>query len=149
MIINRHPDDLNFKGSCPYHDNCLETLASGPSIESRWHKKAIDLYENDKVWQMEAYYLGMALCNCIMCYSPEKIILGGGVIHTPGLIERIRQETLYQLTGYIRKEEILDYIDEYIVLPELGEDSGVMGAIELGKQELNHKWIINRNITNG
>ena len=135
MIINRHKDDLIFKGPCPYHNNCLETLASGPSVESRWHKKAIDLYENDKVWNLEAYYLGQALSNCIMCYSPQKIILGGGLMHNPRLIELIRTETLKNLNGYIKKDEILNDIDNYIVLPELGDNAGLIGAIELGKLE--------------
>ena len=136
MIINRHEDDLDFNGPCPYHDNCLETLASGPSIENRWHKKAADLYDNDKVWEIEAYYLGQALSNCIMCYSPQRIILGGGVMHTPGLIERVRQETLKLLNGYIHMDEILNHIDEYIVLPKLGDNSGIIGALQLGKEEL-------------
>ena len=136
MILKRHPDDENFEGPCPYHSDCLETLASGPSIESRWHKKARELTDNDKVWQLEAYYLGQALANCVMCYSPERIILGGGIMHVEKLLSMIRKETLKNLNGYIKKDEILNDIDNYIVLPELGDDAGLIGAIELGKREL-------------
>ncbi len=139
MIINKHDSDKDFFGPCPYHDSCLETLASGPSIEKRWHKKAYKLYEDERVWQLEAYYLGQALSNCIMCYSPERIILGGGVMHKHGLIETVREETLKNLNGYIRKAEIIDYIDEYIVLPELKDDSGIFGSIELGKMVLRNE----------
>ena len=136
MILNKHETDKEFIGPCPYHDSCLETLASGPSIEKRWHKKAYELYDNEEVWQLEAYYLGQALCNCIMCYSPEKIILGGGVMHKSDLIDLVRKETLKNLNGYIKKEEMINNIGEYIVLPELNDDSGILGSIELGKMEL-------------
>ena len=85
---------------------------------------------------MEAYYLGQALANCIMCYSPERIILGGGIMHVEKLLPMIRKETLRNLNGYIKKDEILKDIESYIVLPELGDDAGLIGAIELGKKEL-------------
>lgn len=136
MLLDKHESDKEFKGPCPYHDNCLETLASGPSIESRYHKKAYELYDDEDVWKLESYYLGQALSNCIMMYSPERIILGGGVMHTPGLIELVRKETLRNLNNYIKKKEILDHIDEYIVLPKLGDNAGLIGSIELGKLEL-------------
>lgn len=137
MLVNKHEKDKNYVGPCPFHDNCLETLASGPSIEKRWYKNARELYDRKEVWDLEAYYLGEALCNCIVCYSPERIIMGGGIMHVPRLIELVREKTLNDLNGYIRKDEILNHIDEYIVLPELGDDSGVLGAIELGRRELN------------
>lgn len=136
ILLNKHELDKDFNGPCPYHNNCLETLASGPSIEKRWHKKAYDLYDNDEVWKLEAYYLGQALANCVMSYSPERIILGGGVMHNEVLLELVRKETLNYLNGYIKKDEILNHIDEYIVLPKLGDDAGVIGAVELGKIEL-------------
>ena len=136
ILLNKHELDKDFNGPCPYHNNCLETLASGPSIEKRWHKKAYELYDDEKVWKLESYYLGQALCNCIMSYSPERIILGGGVMHTPGLIELIRNEVLNNLNGYIKKDEILNHIDEYIVLPKLEDNAGLIGDIELRKREL-------------
>ena len=136
MILKRHPDDESFEGPCPYHKDCLETLASGPAIELRWNKKAEELYDDDRVWEMEAFYLGQALANCIMCYSPEKIILGGGVMHVEKLLPMIRQETFKNLNGYIKKDEILNDIDNYIVLPELKDDAGLIGAVELGKMML-------------
>ena len=136
MILKRHPDDEGFNGPCPYHSDCLETLASGPSIEAKWHKKPHELYDDERVWKLEAYYLGQALANCVMCYSPEKIILGGGVMHTEKLLPLIKEETLKDLNGYIKKDEILNDIDNYIVLPKLGDDAGLIGAVELGKMML-------------
>lgn len=135
MLIQKHPDD---KGNsvCQFHNNCFEGLASGPSIETRWGTKAENLYDKKEVWELEAYYIGQALANCIMCYSPEKIILGGGVMHNKELFESIRKETLKDLNGYIKKKEILNNIDNYIVSPELKDNSGVIGAIELGKLKI-------------
>ena len=136
MVLQRHADDETFIGPCPYHRNCLETLASGPSIESRWHKNARELYDDERVWKLEAFYLGQALANCVMCYSPERIILGGGIMHVEKLLPMIRQETLRNLNGYIKKDEILKDIDKYIVLPELQDDAGLIGGVELGKMAL-------------
>ncbi|MBQ6559336.1 MAG: ROK family protein [Erysipelotrichaceae bacterium] len=133
MLIQKHETDKEFHGPCPYHDNCLETLASGPSIEKRYGRKAQDLYENEKVWELESYYLAQAMVNCIAMYSPQKIILGGGVMHYQKLLELTRMKTKEYLNGYIKKEEILNHIDDYIVLPELQDDAGIIGAIELGK----------------
>ncbi len=136
MLLQKHELDRDFRGPCPYHDNCLETLASGPSIEKRYGVMAQDLYDDDRVWQLESYYLAQAMVNCIVMYSPERIILGGGVMHNQKLMELTRKKTLEYLNGYVRKQEITDHIDEYIVLPRLGDDAGIVGAIELGKQKL-------------
>ena len=133
MLIQKHEIDKNFIGPCPYHDNCLETLASGTSIKKRYNKSARDLYDNKEVWELESYYLGQAMVNCILNYSPEKIILGGGVMHNENLLKLVKEKTIQLLNGYI-KSEIINDIDNYIVLPKLGDDAGVIGAIELGKQ---------------
>ena len=134
MLIQKHEIDKDFHGPCPYHDNCLETLASGTSIYKRYNKKAQDLYDDEKVWNLEAYYLAQAMVNCILTYSPEKIILGGGVMHNEKLLELTKTKTLELLNNYIQKEEILSDIDNYIVTPKLGDNAGIIGAIELGKQ---------------
>ena len=134
MLLKKHEIDKDFHGPCPYHDNCLETLASGPAIEKRWHKSARELYDNKEVWELEAHYISEALVNCILCYSPERIILGGGVMHNEKLIDLIRVKVVEKMNNYIKKDEIIKYIDEYIVLPGLKDDAGIIGAIELGKR---------------
>lgn len=136
MLLSKHEKDKDFVGPCPFHDNCFESLASGPSIEKRYGTKAENLYDRDDVWQLEAYYIGQALCNCVMCYSPKKIILGGGVMHNEKLFEFVRKETLKDINGYIKKDEILNNINEYIVSPKLGDNAGILGACELGRLEL-------------
>lgn len=137
MLLSKHEKDKDFNGPCPYHGNCFETLASGPSIEKRWGKKGEELIKNKEVWELEAYYIGQALCNCIVCYSPKKIILGGGVMHNEELFKLIRKETLNNLNGYIKKDEILNDIDNYIVSPKLKDNAGIIGCAQLGRLALN------------
>lgn len=139
MLLSKHEKDKDFVGPCPFHDNCFESLASGPSIEKRYGTKAENLYDRDDVWQLEAYYIGQALCNCVMCYSPKKIILGGGVMHNEKLFKFVRKETLKDINGYIKKDEILNHIDEYIVSPKLGDNAGILGACELGRMSINEQ----------
>ena len=74
ILLIRHPKDT-YEGKCPFHKNCVEGLAAGPSIEARWGKKAAELADRDEVWEMEAYYIAQAITDYILSYSPQKIIL--------------------------------------------------------------------------
>ena len=115
---------------CPFHDDCLEGLASGPSIEKRWGKKGIDLADNEAVWQLEAEYIARALMNYCLTLSPRKIILGGGVMHQKQLFSLIREAFKVNMAGYIKTKELED-LEEYIVPASLNDDQGIMGAIKL------------------
>ena len=77
---------------CPYHKNCFEGFACGPSIEARWGKKAVELKDRKEVWEMESFYIAQALVDYIMILSPRKIILGGGVMHQEQLFPLIREK---------------------------------------------------------
>ena len=129
ILLNRHADD-HYDGCCASHKNCFEGLASGPSIMKRWGKPAYELYDQDKVWEIESHYIAQAITDYILCYSPEKIILWGGVMHKEGLLDDIREKVLENLGGYVLVG------DEYIVAPGLGENAGVIGAGLLGKSIL-------------
>ncbi len=135
ILLIRHPKDT-YEGKCPFHKNCVEGLAAGPSIEARWGKKAAELADRDEVWEMEAYYIAQAITDYIFSYSPQKIILWGGVMHQEKLFGMVRKEVLNLLNGYVAHEMITEYIDQYIVPPALGEDPGIMGAIKLGLDAL-------------
>lgn len=130
-LLQKHPDDT-YKGKCPFHPNCVEGLCSGPAIEERWGAKAITLADRDEVWELEAYYIAQAIVDYICILSPQKIILGGGVMHQMQLFPLIRKKTLELLNGYIDTKELRD-IDNYIVPASLNDDQGIMGAIELAK----------------
>ena len=134
VLLTRHPEDPN-GGICPYHPNCLEGFASGPSIEARWGKKAVDLKDNPKVWEIESFYIAQALVDYIMVLSPQKIILGGGVMHQEQLFPLIRGKVKELIGGYLNTPELRD-LDQYIVPASLGGDQGIMGCIKLGLNAL-------------
>lgn len=131
ILLARHPED-SYKGKCPFHGHCLEGLAAGPAIEERWGKKGAELADRAEVWELEAYYIAQAVTNYILAYSPQKIILWGGVMHQEKLFPMVRSQVKHFLNGYIANEMITEHIDDYIVPPALGEDPGIMGAIRLG-----------------
>lgn len=133
ILIPKHPKD-SFKGNCPYHSNCFEGLASGPAIEKRWGKSAKELNAQPEVWEMEAFYIAEAIMNYVLTYSPEKIILWGGVMHQEQLFDMVREKTKELLNGYIHHDMILEHMEQYIVAPGLGENPGIIGAICLGMQ---------------
>lgn len=120
----RIPHDLGadpFPGSCPYHGDCWEGLAAGPALETRWGKPAQELAD-EAVWKLEACYIALGLVNVVSVLSPERIVLGGGVLRAPGLLELVRAELDGLLAGYVTAE---------VVPPALGSLSGVLGAIAL------------------
>jgi len=128
-----------FDGLCPYHGDCLEGLASGPAIEKRWGTPAHALPEAHPAWELEARYLALALTGYICTLSPQRIVLGGGVMQQQSLFPRIRQNVLELLNGYVQSPALLDRIDEYIVPPGLGNQAGVLGAIALAQDAAREK----------
>ncbi len=134
IMLKRHPMD-SFAGICPYHKDCFEGLASGPAIYARYGKQAAELQGEDQVWEMEAYYIAQALMNYIMILSPQKIILGGGVMHQQQLFPLIRQELEKAIAGYIQVER-LKKMEEYIVPASLSDHQGILGAMKLAALEL-------------
>lgn len=129
VLLVKHPLDT-FEGACPFHSNCLEGFAAGPAIEKRWGKKAIELANDDQVWDMEAYYIAQALVSYILTLAPRKIVLGGGVMHQTHLFPLIRSKVKELLNNYIQTKEIAD-INNYIVPASLGGDQGILGCLQL------------------
>lgn len=130
ILLRRHKDDT-YEGKCPYHKDCLEGMAAGPAVEARWGVKGHELPNDHKAWDFESYYLAQALVNYILILSPQKIIMGGGVMQQEQLFPKIRKYVIELLNGYVQKDEILKNIDEYIVYPKLGQAAGTCGAIAL------------------
>ena len=126
-----------FPGVCKYHGNCLEGLASGPSLKERWNvKSALDLPVDHPGWEIEASYLGIALANYTMTLSPKKIILGGGVMRQQHLLPKIRHQLIQHLGGYIQNPTVIQGLENYIVKPGLEENAGVLGAIAIAELAL-------------
>jgi fructokinase len=134
VILQVRPGD---EGNCvcPYHDACLEGLAAGPSIEHRWGAKGFELADKPEVWELESDYLAQGLTDFVLCYSPQKIIMGGGVMKQTQLFPLVRQKLLKYLNGYLVLPELQD-IDHYVVEAGCKGDQGVLGCIELGRRVL-------------
>ena len=135
----RIPHDLltdPFAGICPFHGDCLEGLASGPAMDARWLQPAEQLSDDHPGWVLEAQYLALALVNFICTLSPERIVLGGGVMSRELLLPLLRLQVLELLNNYVRAPQILDAIDDYIVAPWLGKNAGVVGALALAQRAI-------------
>ena len=130
----RIPHDLArdpYPGQCTYHGDCWEGLACGPAIEGRWQTKGQHLGVDHPAWALEAHYLALGVVNIIMTISPQRIIMGGGVMDQQQIFPMLRQEVQTLLNGYVQKAEILEHIDAYLVSPGLGNRAGVLGAVAL------------------
>jgi fructokinase len=128
------PHDLArdpFAGACPYHGDCLEGLASGPAMEKRWGQRAETLPDDHPGWDLEAEYLARAVMDLIYAYSPQRIVLGGGVMQHPGLLANVRGKARAGLNGYVHSPMVAERIDAYVVSPGLGNRSGGLGAIAM------------------
>ncbi len=140
-ILNPH--DLSvapFVGACPCHQDCLEGLASGFAMEKRWQQKAASLPADHPAWALEAHYLATGLINFILTLSPERIILGGGVMEQPQLFPLIRSQVRERLNAYLEVPQIMADIDNYIVPPKLGSKAGIMGAFVLAQQTIKQNF---------
>jgi fructokinase len=122
-----------FPGVCPFHGDCFEGLACGPAITARWNQPSAALPPDHPAWTLEAHYLALALNNLICTLSPQRIVLGGGVMQQPQLFPLVRRAVQDLLNGYVQAPAITEQIADYIVPPWLGNLAGVLGAIALAE----------------
>lgn len=134
ILIPHDYQEDPFAGICPYHGDCLEGLANGPALEKRWGKRAETLPPDHPAWNLEANYLALGLVNLILTLSPQRCILGGGVMQQPQIFPLLRSKVKKFLNNYVQSSALLDGIDQYIVSPQLGSRAGVLGAIALAQQ---------------
>lgn len=128
MRLERHPDDQNFGGFCTFHGGCLEGLACGPAILARWGKSLSDVPSGGAEQQMIAWYLGQAVVSLQAILAPARIILGGGVMTTPGLIDLVRSHAEALGQGYFAARA-----SDIVTTPGLGDDAGLLGAFALSQ----------------
>jgi fructokinase len=112
-----------FPGNCPYHGDCLEGLAAGPAIEARWGQPGRLLPDGHAAWDLEAEYLALGVVSWTCTLSPERVVLGGGVMQRTELFPKVRGRVGELLNGYLQPPEM--------VPPELGTRAGVLGALAL------------------
>lgn len=129
IALRRHPSDEDFESVCPFHDDCLEGLASVRAIRARAGAPE-DLPADHPVWDIAADYLAQAARALTLTFRPERIILGGGLMLAPHLISRVRKSFDQQMGGYLEHAPSR----ELITTPGLGDNAGLIGAILLGQQ---------------
>ena len=132
MRIPHDRDADPFHGACPYHGDCWEGLASGRAIEARWGKPAADVTE-DAAWRLEARYLALGLVSVICVLSPQRVVIGGGVMNKPGLLEGVHREIVQLMNGYLASPVLGDGISTFVARPALGPRAGVLGALALAE----------------
>jgi len=132
ILPRRHPQDTQFAGICPVHGDCLEGLASGPAIKARWGASLSELASDHVAHDIIADYLAQLCQTQIALYSPQRIILGGGVMQTAGLLDLIRQHANNRVGNYFGVDA-----GAIIMPPGLGTRSGITGAFELAKRAVN------------
>jgi fructokinase len=133
----RVPHDLSadpFPGTCPFHGDCLEGLASGPAMEARWGRPADALPPDHPGWALEARYLALALHGFVCTLSPRRIVIGGGVMEQPHLLPRTRLELGRLLNGYVQSPVLTGDLAHYVVAPALGRRAGVIGALWMAER---------------
>jgi fructokinase len=135
ILIPHNKKEDPFGGKCPFHKDCFEGLASGPAIEERWGSRGEELSIDHKGWYLEANYIAHATVNYICTLAPQKIILGGGVMQHKNILNLIHKKVKEILNNYIQVPELIENINKYIVLPGLGNRSGILGAIALAKKK--------------
>lgn len=130
VSVEREAGD-SFPGNCSFHGPCLEGMAAGPALLARWGEPGQELGDRPEVWDLEARYLAQAMRTFAYMLAPQRIILGGGVLQQPGLLQLVRGRLAERLAGYGNAP---DNLDEFIVGPELGQDAGLIGAIALARR---------------
>lgn len=133
----RIPHDIRddpFAGACPFHGDCLEGLASGPAMNARWGRPAESLPDDHPAWVLEARYLALALNNFICTLSPQRVVLGGGVMERRLLFPLIHRDVQALLSDYVQAVQLLSHVDRYLVPPAFGARAGVLGALALAME---------------
>lgn len=121
-----------YAGCCPFHQGCLEGLASGTALNQRWQANPAAFPKEHQAWAFEAYYLAAMCVNLTQCYGPQKIVLGGGVMQQAHLFPSIRHEFSRLINGYA-PDQLLAHLDSYIVPTALAGRAGVYGCLKMAK----------------
>lgn len=132
IAVRRDPRDT-FGGSCPFHGDCLEGLASGPAIYKRWGCELTALPPDHDAWEIIGGYLGQLAATIALVQSVECMVFGGGVMANGLLLPHIRKAAADVLRGYLQPLAPAGALDQYITAPLLGTRAGIVGALLLAE----------------
>lgn len=133
LIVRRHPLDGDFAGVCPYHHDCLEGLACGPSVLARYGAPLSELPKDAAIWTILADYLAQLCFTITLVAAPDRIVMGGGVLTDHAIFPLIHAALLRLNQGYFTGITGLGELQRYIVPPALGNDAGLAGAMMLAR----------------
>ena len=129
--LKRPAADDGWPGRCPYHGDCVEGLASGPAIMERWGATLSELPVMHEAHRLVADYLGQFAYAIQAMTGAEVLVMGGGVMKTPGLLDAVQTRA---------KEIAHDYLPggarQRICAPALDDDAGIAGALCLAEAAL-------------
>ena len=130
-----------FCGTCPFHGNCVEGMVSSGALAARRGVRASelkDLDDDDEVWDACAHYLAGLCVTLTLTLSPERIVLGGGVMQRSCLFDNIRSRIPKLLAGYMSLDELTTKagLEHYIVPSNSGNNAGLIGALTLAQTAL-------------
>lgn len=132
--IPRHAAHRDFAGICPFHGDCLEGLASGPAVHATWKSDGFDFAPDHAFWEVEAFYIAQLCSTLLLTFSPDVIVLGGGVMKQTRLFGLIRQKTAELLAGYLQGFEDGAALEGVIVPPISVEAPGLIGGYILAEE---------------
>lgn len=131
MVVNRHSLDTA-KCICPFHDSCLEGLASGPALQEKAGRPAFEVSKEDILWEIEADYIAQCIYNTTLMLAPEVIVLGGGVMQQEHLLAKVKAAFEKLMNGYVQ----YPVIDEFLKNPALGNNAATIGCLAMAKNIL-------------
>lgn len=135
MLVGRDHRVDPYGGCCPFHQDCLEGLASGPALKGRWGIAGENMDPDHPAWALQAQYLATLCVNLANFYVPEKIIFGGGVMQQPFLPAMILERYLSLMQGYMQ-HITADAGEDFIVASPLQGNGATRGALLLAGQAL-------------
>lgn len=125
-----------FAGVCPFHGDCAEGLLSGPALLERLPVHPGEMAADDPAWGPVASDLAELLAQLILTFSPQRILVGGGVTNRqPHLLDTARACIPAILAGYLTDIDTAR-LDDMIRAPALGDRAGPAGALALAVRAL-------------
>lgn len=134
LLVRRHPAHEGFAGVCPFHGDCLEGLASGPAVAAAWGWNGSQFAQDHPFWAVESDYIAQLCMSLLLTMSPQRIVLGGGVMNQQALFGLIRQRVAALLAGYLPGVTSADDLIDRIVPPLCTEPPGLIGAYLLAER---------------
>lgn len=128
-IAVRRADDDGQASVCGFHPACVEGLAAGPAVALRLAGRSLS--DAPEIRALVSDYLGQLCATLLLTWSPQRIVMGGGVMSTPGLIAEIEARMRLELNGY--GAGVVAQAPGYLVAAEL-EHAGLEGALIMARE---------------